>query len=68
MGNVIAIKGARMTEFNNGKSLNLGEDCKIEINPTNDKSTKLQLFYQRNGGAFPNMRSISEGQRDTTGG
>ena len=66
-GQVLSVKGARVSEYNQAKSLNVGEDNVYEINPSDQRSTKLQLYYQRNGGDFPNLKSLSESQRQDQG-
>ena len=42
---VVAVKGARVTEFNGGKSVGMGGNATMQLNPDIDNSHKLRGWF-----------------------
>ena len=48
VGNILAVKGAKVSDYG-GKSLNISNDCLIEINPE-DQPRYHEVYKWYNGG------------------
>ena len=67
VGQVLALKGTRVSDFG-GKSLNSGEEhSQIFLNPKHRRTEQLRKWYEQEGGSEQNFQSLSY-QRDSAAG
>ncbi|PRP80659.1 replication protein A 70 kDa DNA-binding subunit [Planoprotostelium fungivorum] len=63
---VLAIKGAKVSEFG-GRSLNVGKNTRVEVNPNISETSRLRQWFESQGGRVEGGVNLSN-SRSTAGG
>ena len=62
VGTILAIKGAKISDYG-GKSLNVSDDCTIQVDPRGEeKYVRIQRWFKESGGTTQQLTQIGGGQ------